>query len=412
MATVAENLQTIIDSKAAIKAAIEAKGVAVGDAHLTQYAGKIEEIQQGGGDVVEEAVENDVNFYDYTGFRVASYSIEEAKALTQEQYDAILPPTHEGLTFQEWNWTLEDIQTYDRQYADIGANYTPNDSKCHVKVSIPVDDFTFIQSFGGVNTTPTWIDWGDGIVETASFTSSHQYQNSGDYDITIYPKTSSETTNIQLTFSTAGNTTQSSLGFIKEINLAGWLNRCTLAGVSSKISIPASAMVISGFCNNGVIQINVPRLSQGDTEAIALASSLCNISFPKFLQNLSISNILNCSMTKLVLPQNTNAASYKYFQGAFALKIISLPTNVNYTGTSFLSGSAALQKIDIPQGWIPPANMSLNGGSYFIKESIVSFFNKLGTTTNTITLTFGATNLSKLTEEEKAIATNKGYTLA
>ncbi len=50
MATVAENLQTIIDSKAAIKDAIEAKGVAVGDAPLTQYASKIEAIEQGGGD--------------------------------------------------------------------------------------------------------------------------------------------------------------------------------------------------------------------------------------------------------------------------------------------------------------------------------------------------------------------------
>ena len=48
MATIAENLQTIIDSKAAIKDAIEAKGVAVGDAPLTQYASKIGEIQQGG----------------------------------------------------------------------------------------------------------------------------------------------------------------------------------------------------------------------------------------------------------------------------------------------------------------------------------------------------------------------------
>lgn len=48
MATIAENLQTIIDSKAAIKAAIEAKGVAVGDAPLAQYASKIGEIQTGG----------------------------------------------------------------------------------------------------------------------------------------------------------------------------------------------------------------------------------------------------------------------------------------------------------------------------------------------------------------------------
>ena len=45
-------------------------------------------------------------------------------------------------------------------------------------------------------------------------------------------------------------------------------------------------------------------------------------------------------------------------------------------------------------------------------NTLVKFFNKLGTTTNTITLTFGSTNLNKLTADQKAIATNKGYTLA
>jgi hypothetical protein len=56
--------------------------------------------------------------------------------------------------------------------------------------------------------------------------------------------------------------------------------------------------------------------------------------------------------------------------------------------------------------------MKFSTSTKWEKHYIVKFFNKLGTTTNAITLTFGATNLDKLTEEEKAIATNKGYTLA
>ena len=46
--SIASELQDKIDSKAAIKAAIEAKGVTVGDVKLNQYASKIDEIQQGG----------------------------------------------------------------------------------------------------------------------------------------------------------------------------------------------------------------------------------------------------------------------------------------------------------------------------------------------------------------------------
>lgn len=52
MATVAENLQTIIDIKADIKTAIENKGVTVGDAGFGEYAGKIDEISGGGGDII------------------------------------------------------------------------------------------------------------------------------------------------------------------------------------------------------------------------------------------------------------------------------------------------------------------------------------------------------------------------
>jgi surface protein len=45
-------------------------------------------------------------------------------------------------------------------------------------------------------------------------------------------------------------------------------------------------------------------------------------------------------------------------------------------------------------------------------DSLMSIINNLITVTSTKTLTLGATNLAKLTDEEKAIATNKGWTLA
>ena len=49
------------------------------------------------------------------------------------------------------------------------------------------------------------------------------------------------------------------------------------------------------------------------------------------------------------------------------------------------------------------------------KENIVNhILNKLGDNTgqSPLTITLGATNLAKLTDEEKAIATNKGFILA
>ena len=54
--SIASELQDKINAKAAIKTAIEAKGVTVGDIKLNQYASKIDEIQQGGtGDWIRPA---------------------------------------------------------------------------------------------------------------------------------------------------------------------------------------------------------------------------------------------------------------------------------------------------------------------------------------------------------------------
>ena len=48
----------------------------------------------------------------------------------------------------------------------------------------------------------------------------------------------------------------------------------------------------------------------------------------------------------------------------------------------------------------------------FEREDLLVILNNLKTVTSTKVLTMGATNLAKLTEEDKAIATNKGWTLA
>lgn len=78
----------------------------------------------------------------------------------------------------------------------------------------------------------------------------------------------------------------------------------------------------------------------------------------------------------------------------------------------FFQNDSSLQELDVVQGYIPTQNMVLSASSQWTADTMVKLFTKLGTTTNAITLTFGSTNLDKLTADQKAIATNKGYTLA
>ena len=77
---------------------------------------------------------NDVNFFDYDGTLLYSYSWDEAKELTE------LPalPVHDGLEVREWNYTLEDIKEQGTETtigkADIGACVYDRDGEL---ISVP-----------------------------------------------------------------------------------------------------------------------------------------------------------------------------------------------------------------------------------------------------------------------------------
>ena len=59
------------------------------------------------------------------------------------------------------------------------------------------------------------------------------------------------------------------------------------------------------------------------------------------------------------------------------------------------------------------ANLNISSSTKFTREALIEIIGNLkARTSGTKTLTMGSTNLAKLTEEDKAIATNKGWTLA
>lgn len=131
----------------------------------------------GGGTPVEE---KDVNFYDYDGELLYSYTLEEAQALTE------LPPIpdyHEHLIPYQWNWSLDDVTTLDTN-ADIGALYDTEDGATYI--GLDVSDIAFAEivlNFG--SGTPT-IDWGDGtVVDLATTGITHTYNTIGRYEIKI-----------------------------------------------------------------------------------------------------------------------------------------------------------------------------------------------------------------------------------
>ena len=80
-------------------------------------------------------------------------------------------------------------------------------------------------------------------------------------------------------------------------------------------------------------------------------------------------------------------------------------TNANY----MFYGCSALEEVHIHN---LGRNLSLSDSPKLTHDCLVELINNLQTVTSTKTLTLGSTNLAKLTDEEKQVATNKGWTLA
>ena len=76
-------------------------------------------------------------------------------------------------------------------------------------------------------------------------------------------------------------------------------------------------------------------------------------------------------------------------------------TNMN----NIFSSCRSLKSILMTNIGVP---FNISASTLFERADLVTILNNLKTVTSTKTLTMGSTNLAKLTDEDKAIATNKG----
>ena len=137
--------------------------------------------------------EKDVNFYDYDGTLLYSYTKAEALALTSLP---IAPNrTGENLKNEGWNMSVADITERINKgmfYVSVGCLYHTVDGKTHI-IANPDEarPIIYIRLYGTA-ANDTKINWGDGSSETSVATSitqythtySQQYYNK-DVDITI-----------------------------------------------------------------------------------------------------------------------------------------------------------------------------------------------------------------------------------
>lgn len=302
------------------------------DAGGLTYAFKAKESEGG------ELSEKDVNFYDYDGTLLHSYTVAEAQALTE------LPelPTQEGLTCQGWNYDLETIKDYNGA-VDVGAVYITDDGKTRLYINI-IDDYRMTISLYFVQSVDNGVivDWGDGTTPqtytgtSASAERTHTYESVGEYIITLEP-----IGDCVLTLGTNETSTYNAhavLGGSKSLGCSfyqnGMLRKVEIGKNVNKISVK------SFYRNKSLETVTIPY---GITEFADFAFETC------------------VSLKSMIIPNGVSMVGAYAFSGASSCKVLSIPSSITTVGNN------AFQKTNLERVVIPNALTSV--GTYVFSES-------------------------------------------
>ena len=281
----------------------------------------------GGGGGGTATSPSDVNFYDYDGTLLYSYTIAEANLLTELPQ----PPTHEGLTFQGWNYSLESVQTATRRM-DVGATYITSDGKTRLYITVPANSEPGLPPprnqvplyFRQTVANGVTIDWGDSsptetLPGTGVVSTTHTYETAGDFVISLSPVDGCE---LQLG--------------------SGSIQNCVMGSTR----------------NNGRIYCNMLKRVEVGSSVVSVENyalyycySLSRVVIPDGVTSIGTSAFYNCfSLTSVVIPDGVTSIGDSAFSDCYSLSRVVIPDGVTSIGDSAFYNCFSLTSVVIPDG--------------------------------------------------------------
>ena len=376
-------IRTIDDSKLQdIAVAIQSKDGG-GQMTVDEMPGRIDNIPTGG-----EVKTQKVNFYDFKGNLVHSYTAVEAAELT-EMPEA---PTIEGFTFQKWNWSLASIKTWITKHENddcdlnVGGLYVTTDGHTRIymhlreaKLASLEMPFCIHQMAGTVV-----IDWGDGSApETiiAAGVYSHTWQiNQYPADVVIdIDYTPSGST--KLVLGRAGGSTTYEL-FNDEpyyascvetvelgnnIDYSATFKNCTHL---REINLPDGVASIGDSAFYGCTNLALTVLPDGITSiggsAFRNCTNLALTVLPDGVTSIGYSALYGCTNLALtVLPDGVASIGGSAFQNCTNLALTVLPDGVTSIGAYAFYGCTSLYIIDLTAFTNPQVVPALSNATAF-----------------------------------------------
>lgn len=313
---------------------------------------------------VNVKLEKAVNFYDYDGTLLHSYTKSEFLALTE------LPanPTHTGLTSQGWNWSLSDAKTFVTDYneLDIGQTYTTTSGLS--EFDIELNDLTGLTITFNMNGTK---NWGDGTSDTAT---SHTYSTKGKYTITC------NGTSITASYNAGifGQGSIAQITFLKAIRFGEitFINNYAFHRCVGLETIVIPSNLTSFYMNafsecwnlkavvfpNSTMSIGNNAFSACRTiKKIVFPSNTINTSYATFKDNISLRKIIiaNASigsycfgycynLKDIILSNSLTSVSMYAFYYNYILEEIKLPDNITAIDEGIFQCCFNLKRMTIP----------------------------------------------------------------
>ena len=319
--TIAENLTRLQNAKTAIGNAITAKGgtVSSGDG-LEDFASDIATIPSGGGGGSQPR--KDVNFYDYDGTIVNSYTASEFANLSAMPSS----PSHDGLTAQGWNWSLSDAKTYVASYGklEIGQMYITSDGNTRLYITLSEGRTSPILQLYLDTNSELDIDWGDGSTHS-SFTGSgyqserHNYANAGEFIIVI-------------------SVISGGFSFSSSMEYSNVLSNGNSGSSSPDISY-----------NNAIRHIRIGSNAQILSRAFSQCNSLSSITIPNSITTIGQYSFYYCnSLTSITIPNSVTSIESYIFSNCSSFSSISIPNTITSISSGMFNACSILTSITIP----------------------------------------------------------------
>lgn len=137
-----------------------------------------------------------------------------------------------------------------------------------------------------------------------------------------------------------------------------------------------------------------------------------NVDIPETVESIGDYAYENSGVRTVVIAEGAESIGRAVFRGCSKLESVSLPSSVTSIGNAAFNGCSGLTSIYLGTDF-NATGATFSAGDYSA-DIMLAMFEALKDNTGleAKTLTLGGSNLAKLTEEQKQIATNKNWNLA